>query len=139
PPRYSPSFFPLIQTVDAVITPPKSTKTRRPCISMGNRKWRRYTETNSYSLSSNPCHGSILFACGIVTRLKAVSLKPGCVAFGRSFSLNSQLWFSDWARRDDAAARGANANHESIAGEAKPIHPALPATRKRRRSSFFRF
>src|SRR5947207_1769011 len=29
PPRYSPSLWPLIQTVDAVITPPKSLKPRR--------------------------------------------------------------------------------------------------------------
>ena len=41
PPRYSPSFSPLMVTVAAVITPAKSTKTRRLRSSSGARKCRR--------------------------------------------------------------------------------------------------
>ena len=41
PPLYSPSLVPLIQTVDAVITPSKSTKTRFPFASGGSLKRRR--------------------------------------------------------------------------------------------------
>src|SRR3984885_7260078 len=38
PPLYSPRRVPLIQTVEAVIAPSKSTKTRRPRASAGNLK-----------------------------------------------------------------------------------------------------
>src|SRR5450631_2589411 len=54
PPLYSPSRTPLIQTVDAVITPSKSTKTRFPRASAGSLKRRRASSISTRWLIGKP-------------------------------------------------------------------------------------
>src|SRR5947207_5019345 len=102
PPLYSPSFSPLIQTVEAVITPSKSTKTRLPWASLGKRKRRRYKDTNSYSFSSKPCQGRRTLVCGTTTRSRLESSKSFSCPRSKGLELKRQLRLMGSTRRPAA-------------------------------------